>query len=135
VGASYSNGLRCPSVCLSVCHTRTSSKLSEIDAWLLENSNRNPGFAIQNLPSLRPFRQKWGSWLNECGNSHQSRHSTGTACFVVYIVCIVVCTASLKEGEHNHNGHLGGPAIVTSRNGRYLVIVVIRQQGNVEKGT
>jgi len=32
--------------------------------------------------------------------SHQSRHSTGTACFVVYIECIVVYTASLKEKEN-----------------------------------
>jgi len=35
----------------SVCHTRTSPKLSEIDVWLLGNSNRNLGFEIQNLPS------------------------------------------------------------------------------------
>jgi len=46
-GASYSNGP--PSVCLSV--TREYPKLSEIDIWLLRNSNRNPGFPIQNLPS------------------------------------------------------------------------------------
>jgi len=48
---------------------------------------------------LHPFRQKWGSWPCEwvSGNSHQSRHLTGTACFVMYIVCVVVCTASLKE--------------------------------------
>jgi len=36
----------------SVCHTRISLKLiSEIDVWLLGNSNRNAGFPIQNLPS------------------------------------------------------------------------------------
>jgi len=34
-----------------VCHTRISPKLSEIDAWLLGNLNRNLGFPIQNLPS------------------------------------------------------------------------------------
>jgi len=38
-------------VCLSVCRMRISLKLSEIDVWLLGNSNRNPGFPIQNLPS------------------------------------------------------------------------------------
>jgi len=27
----------------SVCHMRISPKLSEIDLWLLGNSNRNPG--------------------------------------------------------------------------------------------
>jgi len=50
--------------------------------------------------ALRPFRQKWvvGEWIS--GNSHQSSHSTGTACFVVYLVCIVVCTASLKEKKN-----------------------------------
>jgi len=103
-----------PSVCLSVCRTRISPKLSEIDVSLLGNSNRNPDFAIQNLPSdsrsgvrFRHFGCFWvgtssiqtemGSWPSDwiSGNSHQSRHSTGTACFVVYIVYIVVCTASL----------------------------------------
>jgi len=36
---------------LSVCHMWISLKLSGIDIWLLENSNRNPGFLIRNLPS------------------------------------------------------------------------------------
>jgi len=36
---------------LSVCHTRISPKLSEIDLWLSGNSNRKPGFPILNLPS------------------------------------------------------------------------------------
>jgi len=91
-GGSYSNGQRCPSVCLFCGHTRISPKLSKIDVWLLGNSNRNPGFPIQNLPSdsrsevrfrhfgcfrVRPFRQKWAGWASECsewisGNSHQS---------------------------------------------------------------
>jgi len=35
----------------SVCHTRISLKLSEIDVWLLGNSNRNPVFPVQSLPS------------------------------------------------------------------------------------
>jgi len=40
------------SVCLSVCHTWISPKVSEIDIiWLLGNSNGNPGFPIQNLSS------------------------------------------------------------------------------------
>jgi len=47
VGASYSNGPCClsvyPSVCLSVCCVRISPKLSEIDVWLLGNSNRKLG--------------------------------------------------------------------------------------------
>jgi len=42
-------------VCLSVCHTHISPKLSEIDVWLLGNSNKKPGFPVENLPS--------GSWL------------------------------------------------------------------------
>jgi len=42
-------------VCLSVCHACISLKLSEIDVWLLGNSNMNVGFPIQNLPSY--------SWL------------------------------------------------------------------------
>jgi len=41
VGTTYSNGLRCPSVCLS-CHTRIFLKLSEIDLQLRGNSNRKP---------------------------------------------------------------------------------------------
>jgi len=49
VVASCSNGLRCLSVHL--CHTWISPKLSRIDVWLLGNSNRNPGFPIQSLPS------------------------------------------------------------------------------------
>jgi len=36
---------------LSVYHIRISPKISEIDVWLLGNSNRNLGFPIQNLPS------------------------------------------------------------------------------------
>jgi len=94
VGASCSNGPRCPFVSLSVCHMRISPKLSEIDLWLIENANRNLGFPIQNLPTnsrsevrlrhfgvlwlaLHPFRQKWTGWSSDCGywisgNSHQS---------------------------------------------------------------
>jgi len=34
----------------SVCRTRISPKLSEIDVWLLGNSNGNLGFLIPNLP-------------------------------------------------------------------------------------
>jgi len=41
----------CLCVCPSVCHMQISPQLSEIDVWLLGNSNRNPGFPIQNLPS------------------------------------------------------------------------------------
>jgi len=37
----------CPSLCTSVSHANE----SEIDLWLLWNSDRNPGFPIQNLPS------------------------------------------------------------------------------------
>jgi len=114
-GSAILNGPRL-SVRLSVCHTRISPKLSEIDAWLLGNSNRNPGFPIQNLPSdsrsevrfrhfgcfrvgNSPIQTEVGSGPSEwiSGNSHQSRHSTGTACFVVYIV---IHTASLKEKEN-----------------------------------
>jgi len=47
VGASYSNGLHCLSVRTSVCHTRMSPKLSEIDVWLLGNSNRNSESAVR----------------------------------------------------------------------------------------
>jgi len=35
---------------LSNCHMLISPKLIETDIWLLENRNRNPRFAIQNLP-------------------------------------------------------------------------------------
>jgi len=48
-GFTYFHNRTCPSVRLSV--TRISPKLSEMDVWLLGNSNRNPGFPIQNLPS------------------------------------------------------------------------------------
>jgi len=34
-----------------MCHMRLSPKLSQTDVWLLGDSNRNPGFSIQNLPS------------------------------------------------------------------------------------
>jgi len=44
-----------PSVCLSVClsHANISetNRDSQIDVWLLGNSNRNQGFPIENLPS------------------------------------------------------------------------------------
>jgi len=95
VGASFSNGLRCP----SVCHTRISPKQSGIEIRLLENSNRKPGFPIQNLPSdlrsevwfrhfgcfrvgnfaLRPFWQKWCTWPMDYGSvgTVTSRHHTG----------------------------------------------------------
>jgi len=43
--------MRCLPVCLSVCHTQISPKLSEIDIWLLLNANRKSEFLIQNLPS------------------------------------------------------------------------------------
>jgi len=38
----------CPSVCLSHANI---SKTKRDYIWLLGNSNRNPGFPIQNLPS------------------------------------------------------------------------------------
>jgi len=79
-----------------------------IDVWLLGYSDRNVGLPVQNeirdlmygsailgvfWLALHPFRQKQ-AWIG--GNSHRSRHSTGTVCFVV---CIIVCMASLKEKE------------------------------------
>jgi len=71
----------CLSICLSVTHEYL--KLNGIDVWLRGNSNKNPGFPIQNLPSdsrlevrfwlwfrfgvsglaLHPFRQKWAVGL------------------------------------------------------------------------
>jgi len=55
VEASYNSSLRCPfvrlSVCPSVCYMPISPKVSGIDRWLLENSNRYPGSLIQSLPS------------------------------------------------------------------------------------
>jgi len=61
--SSYSSG----PCCLSVCHTWISPKQSEIDIWLLGNSNRNPGFPIQNL--IRDL--KYGSAiLGVSGTSH-----------------------------------------------------------------
>jgi len=69
-------------VCPSVCHTHTSPKLCEIDVWLLGNSNRNPGFPIQNLPSA--------SW-----SEVRFRH---VRCFRVHI-------AHVKLGQFN--GELG----------------------------
>jgi len=100
------------------CH-QISPKLSEIDILLLGHSNRKLGFPIQKLSSdsrsevrfchfgcfwvgtLR-IQAEMGRLASECSewisaNSHQSRHSNGTACFVV---CIVICTASLTEKEH-----------------------------------
>jgi len=89
-------------------------KLSEIDVWLLGNSNRNPGFPIQNLPSysrsevrfrhfgclrvgISPIQSEMCGWPSEwiSESSHQSRHST--ASFVVYLVCIVLCTLGEKN--------------------------------------
>jgi len=49
------NGLRCPSVHLSVCRMRISPKLSKIDIWL-------GGSRL----SLYPFRQKCSGWDSEC---------------------------------------------------------------------
>jgi len=49
-GASYSNGPRCPSVCLSYANI-TETKQGR--HTLLGNSNRKPGFPIQNFVS--PF--------------------------------------------------------------------------------
>jgi len=114
--------------CLSVCRMQISPKLSKIDVWLLGNSNRSPSFLIQNLLSrftigstFLSFRVfpgwhfaihiEMGSWPSESisGSSHQSRHSTSTACFVMYITCIVICTASLKEKENTTTlGNMAG---------------------------
>jgi len=116
---------------VSLSITCTSPKLSEIDVWLLGNSNRNPCFRICHQIRDQKYGstlrhsgldftwQKLGSWPSEwiSGNSHQSIHSTGTARFVVvYIVCIVVCIATLKEKENTRTGKTSlsrrGPAIV-----------------------
>jgi len=140
VGASYSNGPRL-SVCPSVCHTRISPKLSEIDAWLLGNSNRNPGFPIQNLYqsrdrkygsailgvsglALRPFRQKWAVGLVNGSVGTVTSLDTWPALPVSSCTSCASSYAQLhwKKEEHNHTGHCGEPAIVTSHNGRYLVI-------------
>jgi len=40
-----------PAIVMVHVVTRISPKLSEIDIWLLGNSNRKLGFLIQNLPS------------------------------------------------------------------------------------
>jgi len=44
---------------LSVCHMRISPKLSEIDVWLLGNSNRNPGSRFTICHQIRD--RKYGS--------------------------------------------------------------------------
>jgi len=83
--------------------------------------------------ALCSFRQKWGSWSSEwiSENSHQSRHSTGTASFTAYIV---VCTASLKEKENTTTmdtmaGQLSSrPIIVTIAQCNTLVARCSRQQ-------
>jgi len=97
-------------VSLSVCHTQISSKLSEIDLWLLWNAirtwafrfrichqicNRKYGFVILSVSglTLHPFRQNWTGWATEC-----SGWISG-----------------------NHTRHCGGPSVVTSHNGRYIV--------------
>jgi len=80
VEASYSNGPRCPSVCLSVrptaCHTRISPKLRKMDLCLLGNSigiwaswfkichqirDRKYGSAIVTIfaSAVHPLSQKW----------------------------------------------------------------------------
>jgi len=105
------------SVCLSCPYIFE----TEIDVWLLGNSNRNPGFPVQNLPSdsrsevrfchfgcfrvgTSPIQTEIGSWPSEwiSGNSHQSRHSTGTVCFVM-------CTASLKAKNTTTLGTVARP--------------------------
>jgi len=58
-------------------------------------------------------------------DGNHSRHSTGTACFVVYIVCIVVCTASLKEKEITTTlGTMAGQ-LSTSHNGWYVILLLL----------
>jgi len=56
---------------LSVCHMWISAKVSEIDVWLLGNTNRNLGFPIQNLPSdLRSDVQFRHFGCFQVGTSH-----------------------------------------------------------------
>jgi len=68
-------------MCLSVCHMRISPKLSEIDIWLLGNSNRKPRFPIQNLSSDSrsgvPFCQFGRFWVagHRSGSAIVTSHS------------------------------------------------------------
>jgi len=116
VGASYSNGPCCPSVCPSVCHTQICPKLSETDVLLLENSNRKPGFLIQNLPSDSQSEVRFRHF--GCFRVGTLFHSDRNG--PVGLVNVVNGSVGTVTSRH-HTGHRGGPAIVTSHNGRYLV--------------
>jgi len=102
---------------LSVCHTRISPKLSEIDIWLLGNSNRKliPDsesairFAIGS--TVLPF-WVFPGWQTARNGS-------------VGLVNVVYGSVGTVTSRH-HTGHRGGPAIVTSHNGRNLVIIDLR---------
>jgi len=88
-GARYSNGPQCP----SVCHTRISPKLSEIDVWLLWNSVKNLGFLIQNLPldlQVEVWFRHFGCFC--VGTSSVLRWSLVIVCFslAVCLLCMHV---------------------------------------------
>jgi len=95
------------SVVLYVCHTRMCPKLSEIDIWLLGNSNRKLGFPIQN-PTFWVFP----GWHF----AHSDRNRS------VGLVNVVTGSVETVTSRH-HTGHRGGPAIVTSHHGRYLILI------------
>jgi len=139
VGASYSNYSRCPSVCLSLCHMWISPKLSEIDIWLLGNLNRKPRlpgsecavrFAIGSTVS--PF---WAVTAEDWKWRILGKvEFTGT--------CVVLAvgkkpwhgetrlggaseTATVTAVRRHQTEHRGGPAIVTSHDGRYRVFLFV----------
>jgi len=116
-----------PPVRLSFCHTRISSKLSEIDIWLLENSNRNPGFPIQKLPSdLRSeiqfrhfgcfrvavsdklYRKDTGTTLGSVTGQLSSRPTTNHTCSVSSLKGFV-----WSEGLHRLQGEICCSLIIT----------------------
>jgi len=82
---------------LSVCHTRMSPKLSETNLCLLGNSNRKPGFPIQNSPFW-----VFPGWRF----AHSDRNGP------VELVNVVNGSVGPVTSWH-HTGHCGRLAIVT----------------------
>jgi len=93
VGASYSNGPCCLFEHLSVRHMQILFlKISNIDLWLVENSNRKSVFPIQNLP----LDSQLEVWFR-----HFRCFCVGTSNIIILFVCLSVCVfgCSLITGE------------------------------------
>jgi len=114
---------------------RTCPKLSKTDVWLLriwasrfrichQIRDRKYGSAIWDISglALRPFRQKWGSWPSEWIGKTPTSPDTRLALHVSSCASLYAQFIE-RKGQHNHTGHRGGPVIVTSHSGRFLLSI------------